>query len=268
MTTSEDRSASAASSSEAAPSNETPKAESAPEAPAVIALPMIKPLHDESAQAGEPARTRLRRHAPLAAGIALAAGLGALAGAAATAGLLRDDAPPAAFAAADATRTLQDGMLRLETELATLKAGIGASQRSAGTQFAKLAERLERAEKAQAEPTAKIAKIAESLDRVERRLPPQAAAHPEVTGSVAAKQDSKPPLAEGWRLLDVYGGRAVVESRAGRVFVVGPGSNLPGLGQVEGIKREDGKVIVVTRNGIIAGSLERRRAPYPLPYRY
>ena len=36
----------------------------------------------------------------------------------------------------------------------------------------------------------------------------------------------------------------------------------------ETIKRENGKVVVVTRNGIIAASLEPRRQPYLLPYRY
>ncbi|MEX2036720.1 MAG: hypothetical protein WEA28_16180, partial [Xanthobacteraceae bacterium] len=130
--------------------------------------------------------------------------------------------------------------------------------------FGKLAERLDRSEKAQSEPAAKIAKIAESLDRVERRIAPAA---PEITGSVpAAKQQSKPPLADGWHLRDFYAGRAVVESRSGRLFEVGPGSNLPGLGRVETIKREDGQVVVVTRNGIIAASLQPRRTPRYRPY--
>ena len=67
---------------------------------------------------------------------------------------------------------------------------------------------------------------------------------------------------------DFYAGRAVVESRSGRLFEIGPGSNLPGLGRVETIKRQDGHVVVVTRNGIISASLEPRRPPYYLPYRY
>ena len=54
-------------------------------------------------------------------------------------------------------------------------------------------------------------------------------------------------MAEGWRLLDFYAGRAVVENRNGTLFEVGPGSNLPGLGRVEAVKREDGKIVVVTR---------------------
>ena len=72
-----------------------------------------------------------------------------------------------------------------------------------------------------------------------------------MTGSVTSieKQQSKPPSLEGWRLRDFYAGRAVVESRNGTLFEVGPGSKLPGVGQVETIKREDGKVVVTTPEG-------------------
>ena len=210
------------------------------------------------------ARASQRRwpgYVPLAAMVALAAVVGALAGAAATAGLLRDDQAPIAAATSQA---LQDSVEKFGAELAALKAGLGAAQRNAHAQFGKLAERLDRSEKAQSEPAAKIAKIAESLDRVERRI---AHAPPEVTGSVpAAKQQSKPPLADGWHLRDFYAGRAVVESRSGRLFEIAPGSNLPGLGRVETIKREDGQVVVVTRNGIIAASLQPRRLPRYRPY--
>ena len=76
------------------------------------------------------------------------------------------------------------------------------------------------------------------------------------------KEESKPQVAEGWRLRDFYDGRAIVESRNGTLFRVGPGSNVPGLGKVETIKRENGKVVVVTANGIIAASLEERRPGY------
>ena len=38
-------------------------------------------------------------------------------------------------------------------------------------------------------------------------------------------------------------GRAIVESRNGTLFRIGPGSNVPGLGKVESIKRENGKIV-------------------------
>lgn len=203
--------------------------------------------------------------APLAAGIALAVVLGALGGAATTAALMHENAPPATLAAADAQRALQDSVKQLGSELAMLKAGVATAQRTANTQLDKIAGRLDRAEKAQTEPAGKLAKLQESLDRVEQRqqIAATQTAAPEVTGSIKPKEESKPKEAEGWRLRDFYDGRAIVESRNGTLFRVGPGSNVPGLGKVETIKRENGKVVVVTQSGIIAASLEPRRGPPP-----
>jgi hypothetical protein len=201
----------------------------------------------------------------LAASVALAAVLGAVAGAAATAAF---SAPPArapvptTVAAVDPTLALKETVVRLSSELATLKASIDAANRNAAAQLARLGERFDRAEKAQAEPAAKLAKIAEGLDRLERKV----AAAPEPTGSVTTveKQQGKPPVVDGWRLVDFYAGRALIESRAGGLYEVRPGSNLPGLGKVESVKREDGRVIVVTPKGIIASAIEPpRRPPYP-----
>jgi hypothetical protein len=212
-------------------------------------------------------RWRLPAYAPLAAAITFAVALGAIAGAAATSGLLRDSTAPSDTA--DAARALQTSVAQIGSELATLKAGIANAQRNSSAQFGKLTERLDRTEKAQAEPTAKLAKIQEkiqdSIDRLERRQQQVVAApapSPEVTGSVTPKEESKPQIAEGWRLRDFYDGRAIVESRDGTLFRVIPGSNVPGLGRVEAIKRENGKVVVVTAKGIIAASLEPRRPAY------
>ena len=199
--------------------------------------------------------------------ITFAVALGAIAGAAATTGLLRDSSPSSE--AADSARALQTSVAQIGSELATLKAGIANAQRNSSAQFGKLTERLDRTEKAQAEPTAKLAKIQEkiqeSIDRLERRQQQSAATpapSPEVTGAVTPKEEPKPQIAEGWRLRDFYDGRAIVESRDGTLFRVVPGSNVPGLGRVEAIKRENGKVVVVTAKGIIAASLEPRRPAY------
>ncbi len=212
-----------------------------------------------------------RKFLPLAASLAFAVIVGGLAGVAVSAVL--SDAPPAAPAAAvaltDETRALREKVVRLSSELATMKASIETSNRTSATQLNKIGERLDRAEKAQAEPSAKLAKIVETLDRLERRT--ASAAAPDVTGSVTSveKQQSKPPVIEGWTLRDYYAGRAVLENRNGRLYEVGPGSNLPGVGQIETIKRVDGKVVVTTPKGIITSSLEPPRRPaYHMPRGY
>ncbi len=218
---------------------------------------------EAAAESEQASRWHLPAYAPLAAGIAFAVVIGALAGAATTSVLTRDTSPPADLVAANTTRALQDSVTQLSSDLATLKASIASAQRSTGAQVGKLTERIDRTEKAQAEPAAKIAKLQESIERLDGRQQAALKASPEITGSIAPpKEQSKPQVAEGWRLRDFYDGRAIVESRNGTLFKVGPGSNVPGLGKVETIKRENGKVVVVTAGGIIAASLEPRRPSY------
>jgi hypothetical protein len=274
-----------ATSSEATAAGETSKPEAVKTDPATDAasgdaasgkIAYLQPYTGETAQAAAPEaaqpRRRLRQYASLAASLMLSAVIGGLAGAA-TVTWSNGESSTAATAATNANRALRDNVTKLETEIATLRTAMASVQRTAGTQIGKLSERVDRAEKAQAEPAAKLAKVMESVERLEHRASQQATAPaaqpvPDATGSVAAKQDTKPPLAEGWRLLDVYGSYAIVENHNGRLFEVTTGSNLPSLGRVESIKREDGKVMVVTRNGIIAGSIEPRRRSGPLPRYY
>jgi hypothetical protein len=206
-----------------------------------------------------------QKYFPLAASVALALIVGALAGTAATIGLSNDAPAAANIVLSDETRTLREREVRLSGELAALKTGIDTANRSSATQLTRIGERLDRAEKAQAEPAARLAKIVESLDRLERRTAsaasPAPAPVPDVTGAVTSieKQQAKPPALEGWRLLDFYAGRAVLESRNGTLFEVGPGSTLPGVGKIETIKRIDGKVVVTTPKGIITSALEPPR---------
>lgn len=226
------------------------------------------------------------RHWPLAAGVLVAAVVGAVAGAGTTSTLLRDNNPPATFADATTIHTLQTSVAQLSTELATVKSGIANAQRSSSTQFGKLTERIDRSEKAQekalADPAAKLAKIQESIDRLEKRpqatvaAAPVAAPSSDITGSIASKEskeskeEPKPVVAQGWHLVDYYDGRAIVENRHGTLFRVGPGGNLPGLGKVASVKRDNGRITVVTPGGIITAALDQpppRRVP-PQFYRW
>jgi hypothetical protein len=228
--------------------------------------------------------SNVREHLPLAASLAIAAVLGGLAGAAATASLSSEPPKPVVETrtAADDPRALKEMLVKISSELATLKTSVDSANRNSGSQINKLSERLDRTEKAQAEPSAKLAKIAESLDRLEKRQVAatapattvaalQPSGHQDVTGSIATdKLQAKPPMVEGWKLHEFFGGRAVVENRTtGALFEIGPGSNLPGLGRVETIRREDNRIVIVTPKGIISAALDPRRQPTPYyqPYR-
>jgi hypothetical protein len=255
---------------------EAPQLEAAssapPEAPPVQMLPAtIIPFRDEAEPPAPSASAETKSWAwlkmpgvtPLAASIAVAAVVGAMAGSVATAGLggLWASAPPASRTA-DA-RPLRDTIAHLNNELAALKASIENSGRTTTAQFSKLGDRLDRVEHGQAEPAAKLNKLAEAVDRIEHRTPASANTSHDVTGSIATPAPlSQPaaaapvrpigtPIIDGWTVRSVYNGAALIQARYGGIIEVEPGDNLPGLGRIENIHRQDGRWVVVTSKGMI-----------------
>jgi hypothetical protein len=213
-----------------------------------------------------------RRLAALAAVVALAALAGALGGALATVGLTH-------FAGGDSAASgnpvLEASVARIDADLLALKAGVEHTTKMGMSQFNKTSDRLDKVEKAQAEPAAKLAKLSEAVDRL-RAAPPVApapvAAAPvaakEVTGSItppatAAAAVATPvplpapkpevarlPTVEGWVLRDVANGGALIEGRQG-MYEVYAGDPVPGLGRIDAIRKQDGRWVVVTSKGLI-----------------
>jgi hypothetical protein len=149
----------------------------------------------------------------------------------------------------------------MESEIAALKASVEQTAKAGQAQFSKASDRIEKVEKAQAEPMAKLNKLSETVDKL--RAPPQttvAAATParEVTGSVtpaAAPAAPRPevgrlPVVDGWALRDVGNGGALIEGRGG-IYEVYAGDPVPGLGRVDAIRKQDGRWVVVTSKGLI-----------------
>jgi hypothetical protein len=141
-----------------------------------------------------------------------------------------------------------------------LKAYVEGASRNANHQFATLADRLDRIERTQAEPNAKLARIAEAVDRLEKQrksamaaAAAPAVAAPEITGTVpnshSAPAEAK--ILPNWLLHGVRGRHALVENSQGDLFEITDDSTLPGVGRVEGIKRQDGQWVVVTTRGLI-----------------
>jgi cell division septation protein DedD len=209
-----------------------------------------------------------RRLSALAAVVALAALAGALGGALATAGLTH-------FAGGDSAAPgnlmLEASVARIDADILALKASVEHTTKMGMSQFNKTSDRLDRVEKAQAEPAAKLAKLSEAVDKL--RATPPAAAVPvaaapatakDVTGSIAPPAAAaapvplpapKPevarlPTVEGWVLRDVDNGYALIESRRG-MFEVYAGDPIPGLGRVDAIRKQDGRWVVVTSKGLI-----------------
>jgi hypothetical protein len=150
--------------------------------------------------------------------------------------------------------TLQTMKVEL-AELATLKNSLDGATRGANGQFAKIADRLDRVERGQAEPAAKLTHIADAVDRLEKKSVMAAASAPETTGSIGAPASVEgaktDKLLQDWVVQDARRGHALVASRYGGVFDVTVGSVLPGLGHVQTIKRQDGEWVVLTDKGLI-----------------
>lgn len=200
----------------------------------------------------------------IAAMIALGITFGAVGGSVAMSGLGK------LFAADDTKSTnqaLEEHIARLDGELSALKAEVDRNAKQSIAARAKSAERLDKLEKGQAEPAAKLAKLSEAVEKL--RTTPQPAAAPapapvasvpakEVTGSISAPVPTpapKPevarlPMVEGWRIIDIAGGGATIEGRAG-IFEVYAGDPVPGLGRIDAIRKQDGRWTVVTSKGLI-----------------
>ena len=249
--------------------------------------------HDHSAAARvEPVNPKLdaelrtpaaphRAFARTAAMLAFATIAGAISGALATTGLTH---VADAAATAPANGALEASIARIDADIVALKAGLEHTSKLSMTQFNKTSDRIEKIEKAQAEPNAKLAKLTEAVDRLRATplaapAPAQAAAAApaasatapkEVTGSVTtppgaaplptaaapasasqAKSDTgRPPRVEGWTLADVGYGGALIANRRG-TFEVYAGDYIPGLGRIDAIRKQDGRWVVVTSKGLI-----------------
>ncbi len=212
------------------------------------------------------AMSRSLRFALLAASVGATAALGAFVGSLSAYGvgqlLAGGGSTPSAYVADSSASPVAKSS---PADMSALKASLDGASRSANSQLAKLADRLDRLERGQIEPAVRLAHIADALDRLEKKglvasssSASSSAAAPETTGSLAVNPPSMPaeerlsglPL-PNWTVRGVRGGRALVENRFGGVFEVAPGAVLPGAGRVDAVKRQDGQWVVVTARGII-----------------
>jgi hypothetical protein len=204
-----------------------------------------------------------RRISAMAAVVVLAVMAGALGGALTTANL-----PHFAGEAITGGAGLEAAVARIDADILALKASVEHTSQLGLAQYNKTTDHLDKVEKAQAEPLAKLARLSEAVDKLRAAAvaPAPVAAVPaaakEVTGSIAPPapapapapkvEVARLPTVEGWRLLDIANGSALIEGRRG-MFEVYAGDPVPGLGKVEAIRKQDGHWVVVTSKGLIVG---------------
>ncbi len=265
------------------PKAEAPKAEAAdsakadaPRAPGKIMImssgergwdhPGIEPDAESEQAQGMFGKRRL---SALAAVVALATVAGALGGALATAGVMH-------FAGGASTASnnlmLEASVARIDADVLALKASAEQTSKVGIVRDNKISDRLDKFEKAQAEPAAKLARLAEAVEKLKaaQAVPVPVAAAPaaakDVTGSISPPSTAaaaahvplpapKPevarlPTVEGWVLREVADGGALIEGRKG-IYEVYAGDPIPGLGRVDAIRKQDGRWVVVTSKGLI-----------------
>jgi hypothetical protein len=218
----------------------------------VLLLTLPRP---EDATAGPaPQPEKPRRFAPSAAMLSMIAVLvGAAIGSAATAGILYRSGAPAT--APSDPMTFTAALERIDHELSNLKASIEGSAKQSNAQVTKITDRLDRADKTQSDAAAKIARTSESVDRIDHRLGGNASG--EATGAVPSASlapgpaAGRAPILDGWLLRDLFNGGAMIQSPRGGILEVFPGDNVPGLGRIDGIRRQDGRWVVVTSRGLV-----------------
>jgi hypothetical protein len=157
---------------------------------------------------------------------------------------------------------------KLTKEIAALKSGVEASNKSSTSQISKIADRVDRFEKS-GDITGSIGKPATLPATVPAKtetaaVPPMPTPKPQALQHAAAP----PPVLRGWSVREARDGTILVSGYAG-TYEVAPGMPVPGLGRIETVRRENGRWIVVTPKGLIVSAPERaaRMRPfYPPPF--
>jgi hypothetical protein len=257
----------------------------APRAPGKIMIMSSGDRAWERSETGSEAQTEQsqsmfgkRRIGALAAVVMLAAMAGALGGVLATVGYTHFAGGDEA--ASGGNRALEASMARIDSDMSALKLSIEHTSKIGMSQFNKTSERLDRVEKAQAEPAAKLARLSEAADKLRAApavvagaalaaAPVPVAAAPaavrETTGSIApaasapaAASKAEPkaevarlPTIEGWVLRDIGHGGALIQSRREGVYEVYAGDFVPSLGRIDAVRKQDGRWVVVTSKGLI-----------------
>ncbi len=261
---------------------ETPiKPKSEPEvdavrSPSTFVLVRMRPFENEAPPEldtePEPPRygrtARYKRYAVLAASVTIGAAIGAVFGTLLTGGV---SAPSVDVAAQEQSKAMQQSVARLVKEVTTLRANLDEASKNARAQVAKLDAKFgarleERFKKEAAEITGSIA----APQTVAAATPAASAEAAPITGLVpipmprpvhrvasVESQLNRVPVVRDWSIHGARGGYVYVEGH-GDIYQIVPGAPLPGLGQVESIRRIEGRWVVKTPKGIIVAMRDRR----------
>ena len=150
-----------------------------------------------------------------------------------------------------------------------LRTAVDQSSKATNDRFGRFAENLDRIERVSSSSTAKLDKLAQvqaqapvpatvaSQPPATQAIPMMASgAAPEITGSVPPATPRK--VIKGWPVRQAYEGIAILQSPTGVIEAV-LGQQVPGLGRIEDIRNENGRLVVESSGGVVYSS--RKAAP-------
>ncbi|WP_027546137.1 hypothetical protein [Bradyrhizobium sp. WSM2254] len=148
-----------------------------------------------------------------------------------------------------------------------LRTAVDQSSKATNDRFGRFAENLDRIERVSSSSTVKLDKLAQAQAQApaptlaQSQPSSQAApmmaslAAPEVTGSVPPSERASVPrkVVKGWSVRQAYEGIAILQSPNGVIEAV-LGQQVPGLGRIEDIRNENGRLVVESSGGVIYSS--------------
>ncbi|MCP3372010.1 hypothetical protein [Bradyrhizobium cajani] len=176
-------------------------------------------------------------------------------------------------------RNLRDTVAQLRRQVSGvsenldgLRTAVDQSSKATNDRFGRFAENLDRIERVSSSSTVKLDKLAQAQAQVsapavaqQQPLPQPApmmasVAAPEITGSVSPSERTSAPrkVVKGWSVRQAYEGIAILQGPNGVIEAV-LGQQVPGLGRIEEIRSENGRLVVETSGGVVYSS--RKAAP-------
>ncbi|TGN88265.1 hypothetical protein EOW77_0015595 [Bradyrhizobium yuanmingense] len=152
-----------------------------------------------------------------------------------------------------------------------LRTAVDQSSKVTNDRFGRFAENLDRIERVSSSSTVKLDKLAQAQAQAQVQAPAPATVQtqpvsaqgpmmaavgaPEFTGSVPAPERASAPrkAIKGWSVRQAYEGIAILQGPNGVIEAV-LGQQVPGLGRIEEIRNENGRLVVESSGGVIYSS--------------
>jgi hypothetical protein len=162
-------------------------------------------------------------------------------------------------------RNLRDTVVQLRRQVSGvsesldgLRTSVDLSSKATTDRFGRFADNLDRIERASSSSTAKLDRLAQAAVSAPPQPPAQSmpmtsgGSGIDTTGSLLPSERASAPkkVVKGWSVRQAYEGIAILQGPNGLVEAI-LGQQVPGLGHIEGIRNENGRLLVLSSSGAI-----------------